>query len=229
MFRLFSHDVQELNTKTIIDNIDLKKLRMRAKILVVDDDPKCRIHENLRKYGYSNVALERDIARFSDISDYNLILCDINGVGENLSNGKQLKYKGLSVAEEIKKLYPLIKVISYSAEKATYEGNYIAERIVDDFFDKDEDPTSRNALIDNQIKSCFSPVDAWNNFRMTALVQGASIHEIAELETYFVKCVQKKQEFSTEKVKNNFKYYVRYLDTIKHLVAIVSIYLNSGN
>ena len=217
-------NIEELRSKTVIQNIDLRSIREKARILVIDDEAQCKIHENLKRYGYKDVALERDVHRIEDVSKYNLILCDIRGIGAQLaSEGKTLKYEGLTVAKEIKKVYPLIKVIAYSAEKKQYEGNYIAEMIVDDFFNKDDDTDDRNELIDKQIRSCFSPIDAWITFRELSLSRGTSIHEMAKLENLFVRSVLKEKEFSVKTIKKLFSDYSKYEPAIKHLTTIIKL------
>ena len=98
-------------------SIDLIKNRSKIRICVLDDvgfDP-----QQLIKMGYTNVSVRENFDDISDFKNYNLVLCDVDGVGVQFNPVKQ----GIAIAEEITRAYsPFTQVAIYTGkELADYE------------------------------------------------------------------------------------------------------------
>ncbi len=59
---------------------DILKLRKKFEILFIDDEEIAYL-ENLKSNGF-NVTYKTNITDIKDVSAYDIIMCDINGVGE---------------------------------------------------------------------------------------------------------------------------------------------------
>ena len=106
-FYLLKYQLSDLKTYCTFKEDDILKLRRKFEILFIDDDEIAYL-ENLKSNGF-NVTYKTNITNIKDVSAYDIIMCDINGVGESL--GKD----GASMAAQIKNAYPNKVIISYSA------------------------------------------------------------------------------------------------------------------
>lgn len=62
--------IQALNANSVISEERMQELRKRAMVLVVDDDVQGHLDENLRRSGFSNVNIMRDVERIQDVEQY---------------------------------------------------------------------------------------------------------------------------------------------------------------
>jgi hypothetical protein len=92
----------------------IEELKKSTTILFIDDDKTFKIVGILKKMGWLNTRLIKDINSLSDhnVVDANILFIDIQGVGKLL----QLKDEGLGLALAIKRRYPAKKIIIYSAQ-----------------------------------------------------------------------------------------------------------------
>lgn len=95
--------------------IPIEELKKSATILFIDDDKTFKIVGILKKMGWLNTKLIKDINSLSDhnVVESNVLFIDIQGVGKLL----QLKDEGLGLALAIKRRYPEKKIIIYSAQE----------------------------------------------------------------------------------------------------------------
>lgn len=200
IFDIFRIRKSVFDLRDVYGKIDINKVKKEAKILIIDDKTVSQFESNLRKWGYLNVRLMKDLENIDDVANYNLVLCDIQGTGRRLAAKNKLEFEGLTLAEEVKRLYPLIKVLSYSANIEEYKSHYVTHSVVDGFFGKEEDPQKRNTQIDHCLCSFFNPVDIWLITRRQLLDAGASIHEVAKLEDYYVRKLLKKEHITKENI-----------------------------
>lgn len=77
-----NHQVSDLKTVYALKDEDLLKLRRQFEILFIDDDEIAYL-DNLKNNGF-NVTYKPDITDIKDVAAYNIIMCDINGVGKEL-------------------------------------------------------------------------------------------------------------------------------------------------
>lgn len=174
-----------------LDEQTIKKACSSTPIVVIDNEAIGRMEHSLKASGFNTVRALRRIDSIRDVDHYQIVLIDIHGVGRKLSiGGDSLPYEGLSVAEEIKRQYPMKKVLVFSATLSEYSDNYILRNVVDGSFDKDGNIVERNALITNQVEALINPRCRWMDIRSRLLALDIPLQEIAELEDYFVRTIQ---------------------------------------
>lgn len=102
------------STKSFSQN-SIEELKKTKSILFIDDDKTFKIVDILKKMGWANTKLIKDINSLSDINVQaaDVLFIDIQGVGKLL----QEKDEGLGLALAIKRRYPAKKVVIYSAQE----------------------------------------------------------------------------------------------------------------
>jgi hypothetical protein len=93
----------------------INEYKRSKSILFIDDDRDFKIAEILKKMGWINAKLIRDVRSLEDrnIVDSDVLFIDIQGVGRLM----QLREEGLGLALAVKRRYPEKKVIIYSAQE----------------------------------------------------------------------------------------------------------------
>ena len=101
-----------IDQKSIAENLDKRKLI--TKILFIDDDTKFKVVNILKKSGWTQTKVVKDIDNIDDTSvkESDIFFVDIQGVGKAL----ECKDEGLGLALTLRKKYPYKKIIIYSAE-----------------------------------------------------------------------------------------------------------------
>lgn len=96
-------------------NFKIEQLKSSTKILFIDDDKAFKIVDILKRMGWINTKLIKDINSLSDanVLSANVLFIDIQGVGKLL----QEKDEGLGLALSIKRRYPEKIVVIYSAQE----------------------------------------------------------------------------------------------------------------
>ena len=120
-----------------------------TRILFIDDDTKFKVVTILKKSGWVNTRLVKDIDNLDDpgLKEINLFFVDIQGVGVSLN----FKDEGLGLALALKTKYPKSKVIIYSAETKG-ERFHQALRKADDFLPKNAEPYEFQNLVEQYSK-----------------------------------------------------------------------------
>ena len=225
MWPLKLKTIQSLNANSVISEERMQELRKRAMVLVVDDDVQGRLDESLRRSGFSNVNIMRDIERVQDVEPYHVILVDVCGVGGKLGiGGGNLPYEGLSLAEEIKRLYPLKKVIVYSAMLSNFESNYILKTVVDASFEKGTRIDERNKAVDECLKDISDPRKIWNHFRKKLLDADVPITQVANMENYYVRQISGHRVLDQNKIAAFLKNSSGLIGIIKELIGLISLF-----
>jgi hypothetical protein len=135
--------------KDIVNAGNQPKDKSSYKILFIDDQP-FRIIDILKKNGWSSAKRVKDISSLddNDVRESRILFIDINGVGKSLS----FTDEGKGLAKAIREKYPKKRIVLYSAEsqifhavlsmvdKCLYKNadQYEFERIIEDYFEKDE-------------------------------------------------------------------------------------------
>ena len=217
--------IQALNANSVISEERMQELRKRAMVLVVDDDVQGHLDENLRRSGFSNVNIMRDVERIQDVEQFHVILVDICGVGGKLGmEGDNLPYEGLSLAEEIKRQYPLKKVIVYSAMLSNFESNYILKTVVDAFFEKGTKIDERNKAIDKCLKDVSDPRKIWDHFRKRLLDADVPITQVVKMENYYVRQICGHRALDQNKIAAFLKNSAGLIGIIKELIGLISLF-----
>ena len=97
------YNANDLNGINLLNGINEKDLRKNISILVIDDSD-FPLQEPLETIGFKFTKKSGNEESFciNDYAEYDIILCDISGVGMKLNS----KFQGAFLANEIKKAYP---------------------------------------------------------------------------------------------------------------------------
>lgn len=168
--------------------LSIAELRKKIPIVAIDDKlfpPE----KNLQNSGFLIETLS-DIQRISDIEKFQIILCDVNGIGSALSASTQ----GAYVIEEIKSLYPDKVVIAYTAGSAASKLVIRAKDAADLYLKKDASVEEWRDLLDDQIKSLCNPISVWRKTRLRLLNSGIELQELLSLEQALLQNLGKGKE-----------------------------------
>ena len=199
--------IEELVNNVELSLIEPIVIRGIANVLIVDNEVQSGMpmKESLQKHGFKNVEYYTALERITDVEKFDVILCDIQGVGESLG------FKdGFELATEIKRLYPSIGIIAFSANNI----GKINKTLIDDVLSKDVRLKNRNERIDAVAQKVFNPIEAWYIFRNRLLDTKVSIHTIAQLENLYVKKRIKRESLTEEDVR-------KFLNDISIVATIV--------
>ena len=225
MWFLEKKTIQELNANSVISEERMQELRKKAQVLIVDDDVQGRLDDNLRRSGFSNVNIMRDVERIQDVEPFHVVLVDICGVGGKLGmEGGNLPYEGLSLANEIKRQFPLKKVIAYSAMLVNFESNYILKTVVDSFFEKGTKIDERNKAIDKCLMDISDPRKIWDHFRKKLLDADVPITQVVKMEDYYVRQIAGHKALDQDKIAAFLKNSASLVGIIKELIGLVSLF-----
>ena len=126
--------------KTVVEAKD------NINILFIDDDTKFKMINILKKAGWINTKIIKDINNLhsNDIRSTDIFFVDIQGVGKKLAFSDE----GLGLANALKNEYPKKKVVIYSAENRG-DRFHEALRKADDSLTKNADPYEFEQVIEN--------------------------------------------------------------------------------
>lgn len=213
------YSILDLKDQTEITLVEMLPIRQRANVLVIDDDEVQSgdpMVEYLRRHGFHHVQYYKVLERIEDVADFDLILCDICGVGESLNYED-----GLDLARNLKKLYPTIGIITFSANRKK-----IDDSSIDGFFPKDARATNRNEIIDSVLKKVFDPIANWKIFRATLLEHDVSIYSVAKLESLYVRKLLQKKPIEISDIKKIVNDISSVMTITNHLLNISTIWCN---
>ena len=127
-----------------------------------------------------------DIQSLTDVAGYDMILCDIRGVGKIF----QSDYEGAYLVKQLKEKYPNKIVVSYTADSYNpkYE-NYL--KYADAIVPKGTTLEDWDALLSQLIRDLANPVKQWKKTRKALFDANVATILVAKYENQFVKAVQK--------------------------------------
>lgn len=179
------HDISEIRDYLKKNNILQVQSDKRANIRIasIDDEPFAP-QSNLASYGYRVEPLS-DIKKIDEIQDYNIILCDIMGVGQFFDK----KLQGASIIKEIKEIYPEKIVIAYTGaalnQVAAREANNRADSIVK----KDIEISEWIRVLDRFSDIAIDPYYIWLRIRSRLIEMEAKTKDIIILEDAYVESI----------------------------------------
>lgn len=216
MFRFYK-TISELNGETILREISIPDLKKITNILVIDD------HEfdylkDLQKYDF-HIRQKYDLTDLSDAAEYDIILCDIRGVGKFLNS----KFDGANLIRQLRVKYPKKIIVAYTAE--SYDAEF------EPYFDFATKIIAKGAytieswvaLLETFIKSLADPVDQWKKTRQTLLDAGVSTIQVAKYESAYVTAVKNGKYESLKKLYTSKK------DTGSKIMLELIMYLIERN
>lgn len=157
------------------------ELRSAIKIGVIDDE-KFVAFGSLKSHGY-DVAELPDITRIDEVADFDIVLCDLMGVGKNFD----ATAGGGSIIREIKKNYPVKFVIAYTGARANSGEAILAQKYCDHFLKKDADMEEWTVTLDGCVDHLLDPYQMWIDARQGLLDVETDIRQVVRLEHAYVK------------------------------------------
>lgn len=161
----------------------IAEFRKNVNILVIDDND-FMPEQHLKANGYQ-IHHKTDIDTIKDVEPYDIILCDISGVGKKLGFTKE----GAFIIREIHKNYPNKRIIAYTSftynpELNTYfsMADFVASKDfgIDDWID----------VLDEQVQNAIDPVKQWVKLRDYLMEHSISTLTIAKIEDKYVSAVK---------------------------------------
>lgn len=177
--------ISDLASESFITQNNILELRKKINVLVIDDK-EFDFLEPLRSCGF-NLRHVNDISDVLDASAYEIVLCDIMGVGTTVDSELQ----GASIIKQIKIVYPLKRVIAYTASNYNPAFNEALGH-ADSVMLKGSSFDDWSSLLDTQIKKLMDPHMQWEILRTALLSSGVSTIEVAQIEGRYVEAFQKR-------------------------------------
>lgn len=186
----------DLNGDVVLKEISLQSLKKNTEILVIDDDE--FIHLETLKNSEYRIEHRQDINSLNDVAEYDIILCDIQGVGKFLKS----EYQGAYLVKQIKDKYPNKIVIAYTA--SFYDPKY--EKFLhcaDATYPKGTAPEDWDALLSEMLKELSDPVKQWKKTRSALLKADVPTITVAKYESEYVKAIKNNTYESLKKLYQN--------------------------
>ena len=185
MIGLIYKKVSDLNGVSVLKGITLSELKKKFEILIIDDE-EFSFLDALRKHEY-NITQKRDLTDLKDAEAYQIILCDIRGVGKFL----ETEYDGAYLIKQLKMKYPDKTIIAYTATPydPSFEKflGYAIKTVPKGTYGLDD----WTALLDQLLNDVIDPVKIWEKTRRQLLEAGVSTIDVAKYESKFVSAVKK--------------------------------------
>lgn len=187
------------------------ELRKHVNMLVIDDND--FMPESYLKVNGYQIHHKKDIETIKDVEPYDIVLCDISGIGKRLGYSKE----GAFIIREIHANYPNKRIIAYTSY--TYDAEYNQFFSLADFVaPKDFGIDDWIDALDDQVRKSIDPVNQWKKIRSYLLENDVSTLTIAKIEDKYVAAVKAK---NFDKLKN----YVEGKES--KLCSIISDFLSS--
>lgn len=217
-FYYINNTIADLNGEIILKEISLAYLKRNTQILVIDDDEFVYL-EPLRRNEF-HIVHRSDLASLSDVAEYDIILCDIRGVGKFLES----TFEGAYLVKQIKEKYPNKIVISYTA--SSYDPRYQEYlSYADDTILKGTALEDWDSLLSRKIRELSNPVIQWEKTRNALLNANVPTVMVAKYESEYVKAVKCNDFRSLKKICEN-KNALGY-DIMQSLLKIVEKIMES--
>lgn len=185
--------INSLRDFNVFNGVEFSVLKRNTKVLIIDDDD-IVVLNSLKKQDY-DVEQKKDIESLNEIAAYDIVFCDVKGVGKMFS----ATYEGAHLVKQIKKQFPDKMVISYSAigYDSKYE-EYLA--YADARVAKGSTIEDWTNIIDEGIEKKANPTVLWINTRNKLLDASVPIAQIAKYESKYVRAVKRGQFESMKKL-----------------------------
>ena len=176
-----------------------KQKRNNFKIAIIDDEPFLYLEE-LKKLDFV-IHQYNDINTLDMLSSYNIIICDIKGVGKIFNS----EYEGAFLISELIKKYPYKVFAAYTGAAFDISINRFLDGA--EIIKKDIAIDEWADAIDSLIIKVSDPIVLWKKLRIDLLNRDIEIRTLADLEHKYVDTIlNKKSDFSnflSEKQKSN--------------------------
>lgn len=135
--------------------------------------------EQLRRLGF-NITTYKDVTDLNMLSSYDVIICDIKGVGKDFDS----EFEGAFLLRELKKKYPYKGFAAYTGSAFDIRINTFLIDI--QIIKKDITIDEWCTAIDSLIRNICEPKIVWNRIRKDLLDKDVSLLDLERLEDEFV-------------------------------------------
>lgn len=182
-FHFITRQISDLNGESILNEISLSQLKKNTEILVIDDDVFAYL-DALRKNEFQ-IEHRTDIQSLKDVAEYDMVLCDIRGVGKFLGS----EYGGAYLVKQLKEKYPNKIIVSYTADDYNPKFEEFL-KYADSIVPKGTTLEDWDALLTKLIKELANPVKQWEKTRKALLEANVATITVAKYEAQYVKAVK---------------------------------------
>lgn len=180
--------IGELSLNVKLDVNAEKLARKNLPILIVDDMEAAVVRKQINQFEYQNVHIMQQLPGDEQLSDYMILIVDIDGVG------KKRDSDGLDFALNFKANHPLKQIVLISAyfQNMDEEKVFQAKQQLDGVFVKGEsyDKVMR-VILEKCVRNLGDPRYVWEKTRDVMHRQGTPIAKIALYENEYVSKVEK--------------------------------------
>lgn len=192
--------------------------RNKVKICFIDDEGYSSL-DKLTALGYKNITVKYEFNDLEEFSDFDVIFCDIQGIGKNIYP----KYQGYDVAVELKKKFPSCIVFIYTGKDLS---QYPPLPNGIKYISKQTTMKDIVAILDNSCEYLWNPIVAWKMIENDLRSKNTPNKYIAYLEDrFFTSIANNRNEVSESYFSANLNTFndVKYFITTA--IAIVDIIL----
>ena len=209
-FYFITQQISDLNSDIILKETNLSMLKRNTDILVIDDDEFA--YSEALKHNEFRMTHRTDIQSLTDVAGYDMILCDIRGVGKIF----QSDYEGAYLVKQLKEKYPNKIVVSYTADSYNpkYE-NYL--KYADAIVPKGTTLEDWDALLSQLIRDLANPVKQWKKTRKALFDANVATILVAKYENFesIKKLYAQKDDSISEIMSGLFKIASKFFSHIK--------------
>lgn len=198
-------------------NINRSKARSLVSVAVIDDQD-FKYLDTLKQHKYNIVKFD-DIDDLTKIEPYDIIICDIKGVGKSFDS----KFEGGHLIKEIKLRYPEKILVAYSGSKfdPTFQ-RFL--KYSDTTMSKNADSSEWSDKLDRSAEFFWNPKLRWNRIRLILLDRDVELGMILRLEQAYIKAVTLgKKDLVLEEIEKLGD--LKNDKIIKELITNLSIYV----
>lgn len=178
--------ISDLTSTSIHDRLGSSAYDRRGAFpIAIVDDKDFPYEENLKANNFTTKYLG-DIRSLSEIEEFNIILCDLQGTGTKLNQRGQ----GAFIIDEIKRNHPEKFVVAYTGGALDDTITLRAQETADFFLKKDADIDDWRDILDEIIENLADTAQVWRRQRDALIEADVPTLDILKLEDAFVRSVQ---------------------------------------
>ena len=224
---ILKKNAQEYAYKNLLTIATVEEQRIDSKIKILRDQIKvCVIDDEgfdintLYDLGYKNIRKKIQFENMDEYQDFDIILCDVEGVGVTVDAEKQ----GLAVAEQIKNVYPEKVVLLYSGKNIETFGEMPSN--LDGYLRKQSSMSELAKSLDESYAQAINPVNVWEKTRDEMLQNKISTKTIAFLEDRFCRTLLEKDDYLFSMTKEDKDIFSaenieKYIDILVKVITII--------
>ncbi|WGI20793.1 response regulator [Amylibacter sp. IMCC11727] len=173
-----------LSIESIRDSAwDVQDYRNKSKICIIDDSDFGK-KNGIENHGY-NVQELGDISSIEQCANFDIIVCDIRGVGAAFESNLE----GAYIIKEVRSRFPEKYIIMYSASSFSARFQpYL--KVADSHLRKIDDISDWVDSLDEGAKQLLHPYCRWVRTRDILLHSGIEISKVSRLESEYVNAIK---------------------------------------